>query len=75
MALYVIFVPSTGYDCCGVAVSEDDLAALRADMGVLNERRWQVLDWEIPADEACPCWWITTVDGPSPSRLEPPAIM
>ena len=53
----------TGYDCCGVAVSEDDLAALRADVGVLSERRWQMLDWEIPADEACPCWWVSTVDG------------
>ena len=54
---------STGYDCCGVAISEDDLAELRADMGVLNERRWQALDWEMPADEASPCWWIATVGG------------
>ena len=37
--------------------------ALRADMGVLNERRWQMQDWEIPADEACPCWGISPVDG------------
>ena len=36
----------------GVAISEDDLAELRADMGVLNERRWQALEWEMPADEA-----------------------
>ena len=36
---------------------------MRADVGVLSERRWQMLDWEIPADEACPCWWVSTVDG------------
>jgi len=57
------FFLSTGYDCCGVAVSEDDLAALRADMGVLSERRWLELEWEMPPDEACSCWWISTVDG------------
>lgn len=57
------FFLSNRYDCCGVAVSEDDLTALRADMGVLNERRWQVLEWDMPADEACPCWWISPVDG------------
>jgi hypothetical protein len=45
-------IPSAGYDCCGVAVSEDDLAALRADMGILDEKRWQVLEWDMPADEA-----------------------
>ena len=33
-------------------------------MGVLSERRWQELEWEMPADEACPCWWISTSDGP-----------
>lgn len=55
--------PSTGYDCCGVAISEDDLAELRADMGVLSDRRWLALEWEMPADEACPCWWIATADG------------
>ena len=58
-----IFVQSTGYDCCGVAVSEDDLAALRADMGILSERRRQELEWDMPADEACLCWWISTLDG------------
>ena len=49
-----VFAPvlSTGYDCCGVAISEEDLAELRADMGVLNERRWAALEWEMPADEA-----------------------
>ena len=55
--------PSSGYDCCGVAVSEEDLAALRADMGILSERRWQELEWEMPADEAAPCWWVSTLDG------------
>ena len=59
----LLLMLSTGYDCCGVAISEDDLAELRADMGVLNERRWLALEWEMPADEACPCWWIATVGG------------
>ena len=54
---------STGYDCCGAAVSEDDLAALRADMGTLVEKRWRELDWEIPNDEGCSCWWVATDDG------------
>ncbi len=49
----MIFLPSSGYDCCGVAVSEEDLAALRADMGILRERRWLELEWGMPADEAC----------------------
>ena len=37
-------IPSAGYDCCGVAVSENDSAALRASMGILDEMRWQVAE-------------------------------
>ena len=36
---------------------------MRADIGILSERRWQELDWEMPADEACTCWWVSTLDG------------
>ena len=54
---------STGYDCCGTAESEDDLAALRADTGTLAEKRWQELSWEMPNDEGCSCWWVATADG------------
>ena len=35
-----------------MAISEDDLAELRADMGILNERRWLALEWEMPADNS-----------------------
>lgn len=49
--LHPLFIPSSGYDCCGVAISEDDLQDLRADLGVLGERRWLALEWEMPADE------------------------
>ena len=63
LTLSSVTLLSTGYDCCGAAVSEDDLAALRADMGTLAERRWSCLEWDMPNDEACSCWWVATVDG------------
>ena len=32
-------------------------------MGTLVEKRWRELEWEIPNDQGCSCWWVATVDG------------
>ena len=46
-----------GYDVLGCA-PDADVADFREDMGTLEQRRWDKLEWSAPADETTPCWWL-----------------
>ena len=51
-----------GYDVLGVA-PDSDVAEFRDKLGTIADRRWAGIQWRIPPDESCPCWWITNPRG------------
>ena len=44
------------FDVLGTLADEEQLVALREDLGTLSDETWRYLPWEMPPDEASPCW-------------------
>ncbi len=44
------------FDVLGTLADEEQLVALREDLGTLSDEKWRHLPWEMPPDEASPCW-------------------
>ena len=43
------------FDVLGIC-PEEQLVALKEDLGVLLDEKWRFLDWELPDNGAAPCW-------------------
>ena len=54
---YIAVAKAMGYDVLGCA-PDADVADFREDMGTLEQRRWDKLEWSAPVDETTPCWWL-----------------
>ena len=44
------------FDVLGTLADEEQLVALRDDLGTLADEKWRHLPWQMPPDEASPCW-------------------
>ena len=47
-----------GYDALGKPENDEAFEEYRLDPGNVSERRWELLNWQRPADETAPCWWV-----------------
>ena len=47
-----------GYDALGKPENDEAFEEYRLDPGNVRERRWELLNWQRPADETSPCWWL-----------------
>ena len=65
---YLEIAKDVGYDVLGKPICENEFEQFRADVGVLEERRWKQLEWESPVDENCPCWFVA--NSASPDKTE-----
>ena len=55
---YLEIAKEVGYDVLGKPLCEHEFEIFRQDVGVLEERRWDKLEWEAPVDENLPCWFV-----------------
>ena len=61
---YLAISKECGYDPLGKPVCDKEFELFRQDVGVLEERRWLQLEFESPADENCPCWFVANAADP-----------
>ena len=45
-------------DALGKLENDEAFEEYRLDPGNVRERRWELLNWQRPADETSPCWWL-----------------
>ena len=68
---YIAVAKAMGYDVLGCA-PDADVADFREDMGTLEQRRWDKLEWAAPVDETTPCWWLVN---PTDEKTNPPRLL
>ena len=55
---YLAVAKELGYDALGKPENDEAFEEYRLDPGTVTERRWENLNWQRPADETSPCWWL-----------------
>ena len=55
---YLAVARELGYDALGKPENDEAFEEYRLDPGNVRERKWELLNWQRPADETSPCWWL-----------------
>eukprot|EP00974_Lingulodinium_polyedra_P008726 834639-Lingulodinium_polyedra.AAC.1 len=61
-----------GYTFLGVATDSAALDDLKTDAGTYQDRRWEKMQWRLPAGAMDVCWWVA---GIAPYTKEPTALL
>ena len=67
---YLAIAKEVGYNVLGKPVCDTEFEQFRQDVGVVEQRRWEQLEFDSPVDENCPCWFVANAASPDKTVAE-----